>query len=76
MKCKEQERIEKVIKLCQGLPFGIQIIHKNTGIIGGVHFLTVFPKYDGDEIYDYECTIDFWMDGSYLDIDEFEIYNK
>lgn len=76
MKYKKQERIDKVIKLCQGLPFGIQIIHKNTGIIGGVHFLTVSPIYDGDEIYDYECAIDFWMDGSYLDIDEFEIYNE
>lgn len=72
-KVKNQERIDKVVRLCQGLPFGINVKHKNTGILGHANFLVVFPKYDGDEIYDYDCEIDFFGDGNYLDIDEFEV---
>jgi len=75
MKIKNEKRINKVITLSQGLPFGIKVIHKNSGLISSINFLMIYPKYDGDDIYDYDCAIDICGDGNYIDIDEFDIYD-
>lgn len=75
MKKKNEDRINKVVNLFQGIPFGLKVIHIKSGLIGNVNFITIFPKYDGNEIYDYDCSIDFCGDGNYIDIDEFEIYD-
>ena len=44
------------------------------GIRGSIHHISIYPKYKENKIDDYICSIDFFGDGNYIDIEHFKPY--
>ena len=42
------------------------------GLVGGIHHIDIYPKYDGNKIADYICEVDFFGDNNYIDIQHFK----
>lgn len=46
------------------IPYGVMVRHNNSGVVGVLHDISVYPKYDGNDICDYLCSIMFFGDES------------
>lgn len=42
------------------------------GMVGNIHHINIYPKYDGNKIADYICEVDFFGDNNYIDIQHFK----
>ena len=70
-----QEQKELLIKdLCDRLPYGVQVQDTRCGISGKLHDMLVFPLYEGNDVYDYIATTNFYSDCYYDDIELFKPY--
>lgn len=59
--------------LCVRLPYGVKIEHAG-GFIGTLNNLTTYRLYDGDNIKDIYCVIDFFGDDDYISVEYFRPY--
>lgn len=70
-----QEDKELLLKdLCARLPYGVIVEDTRCKIRGSLHDLFIYPKYKGDEIYDYIACTGFYHDCYYDDIVLFKPY--
>lgn len=53
--------------------YGVQIEHKS-GFIGTLHDLTTYRLYDGDNVKDIYCVIDFFGDDDCISVEYFRPY--
>lgn len=53
------------------IPFGVKVEHIPSGFISKINNIVLYPLYNGNDIKDYICSIDFFGDGEYFDIDNF-----
>lgn len=44
------------------IPYGVMVRHKNSGVAGVLHDISVYPKYDDNDICDYLCNTMFFGD--------------
>ena len=68
---KDKELLLK--DLCARLPYGVKIEHAG-GFIGTLNNLTTYRLYDGDNIKDIYCAIDFFGDDDYISVEYFRPY--
>ena len=40
------------------------------GVRGSIHHIHIYPKYNGNKIEDCICSVDFFGDGNYIDIEQ------
>lgn len=60
-------------ELSARLPYGVKIEH-TSGFIGALNNLTTYQLYDGDNIKDIYCAIDFFGDDDYISVEYFRPY--
>lgn len=66
-----KDKILLVREILQRVPYGVYVYYN--GLMGKVHYVSVYPLYEGDEIVNYYAAIDFFGDGEYIDIEKFKL---
>lgn len=68
-----QEKILLVEDLSSRMIHGVKVEHVPSSIRGQLHDMVVYPVYgENDEVVDVSCQIDFFGDGTYIDVTEFK----
>lgn len=68
-----EDKILLIKDLSARQPYGVHIEHKS-GFIGTLHDLTTYRLYDGDNIKDIYCVIDFFGDDDCISVEYFRPY--
>ena len=68
-----EDKILLIKDLCARIPYAVEIAHKS-GFSGTLHEITSYCLYDGDDVKDMECGIDFFGDNDYIKVEYFRPY--
>lgn len=68
-----EDKILLIKDLSARQAYGVKIEHKS-GFIGTLNNMTTYPLYDGDNIKDIYCAIDFFGDDDYISVEHFRPY--
>ena len=68
-----EDKILLIKDLSARKPYGVHIEHKS-GISGTLHNMTTYRLYDGDDVKDIYCVIDFFGDDDYISVEYFKPY--
>ena len=66
----KEDRILLVRDIMGRIPYNVKFYLD--GIMGSAHYIYCRPKYVGNDIDDYICDLDFFNDGSFIDIKYFK----
>lgn len=66
----KEDRILLVRDIMGRIPYNVKFYLD--GMMGSVHHVYCRPRYDGNDIDDYICELDFFGDGSFIDIEHFK----
>lgn len=68
-----EDKILLIKDLSSRQAYGVKIEH-TSGFIGTLNNMTTYPLYDGDNIKDIYCAIDFFGDDDYISVEYFRSY--
>lgn len=71
---KREDKKLLVKALTAYMPYGLQVEFNGTGLSGQLHSISIYPKYEGDDIVDYDAMADFFGDGEWQDISNIKPY--
>ena len=66
----KEDRILLVRDVMSRIPYNVKFYLD--GMVGSVHHVYCQPRYVGNDIDDYICELDFFGDGSFIDIEHFK----